>query len=64
MWEAWRLLEEKFVPASTTETFTTKDHVWGIIKGLASSYDDPYTVFFPPEESRQFEEDIESYTFV
>jgi len=59
VWRAWQLLDEKFVPASTTKTFTTQEHVWGMIEGLANSYDDPYTTFFPPDEARQFEEDIE-----
>jgi carboxyl-terminal processing protease len=58
VWEAWKILEEKFVPATTTELTSNQDHVWGIIEGLASSYDDPYTVFFSPEQSKQFEEEI------
>jgi carboxyl-terminal processing protease len=34
------------------------DKVWGAIEGLAASYGDPYTVFFPPVESKVFEEEI------
>ena len=58
VWKAWGLLEERFVPATTTKTITSQDHVWGIIEGLARSYDDPYTVFLPPLQSQSFEEDI------
>lgn len=58
VWEAWKILEEKFVPATTTEIASNQDHVWGIIEGLAASYNDPYTVFFSPEQSKQFEEEI------
>jgi carboxyl-terminal processing protease len=58
-WSAWQILDEKFAPASSTAPLATSDKkVWGAIQGLASSYGDPYTVFFPPEESKMFEEDI------
>jgi carboxyl-terminal processing protease len=58
-WKAWSLLEEKHVPASTTaKTVNEQEKVWGAIKGLASSLGDPYTVFFPPVESKLFESDI------
>ena len=59
VWKAWQLLEEKFVAASTTKQYTVQDHVWGLVEGLAASYNDPYTNFFPPEEAKQFEEEIE-----
>lgn len=58
LWKAWYLLNEKFVPASTTEPITDQEKVWGMIQGLASSYGDPYTTFFPPEESQKFAEEI------
>ncbi len=54
-WKAWHLLEDKFVSAAST---TAEQRVWGSIEGLAASYGDPYTVFFPPVESKMFEEDI------
>ena len=58
-WKAWGLLDEKFAPASsTTKTVGNQDKIWGAIQGLASSYGDPYTVFFPPVESKSFEEEI------
>jgi len=58
-WKAWNTINEKYVPASTTaETVTTQDKVYGAIEGLASSLGDPYTVFFPPVESKLFESDI------
>ncbi len=58
-WKAWKILEEKFTPASTTsESISGQERIWGAIAGLASSYDDPYTVFFPPVESKAFEEEI------
>ncbi len=58
-WKAWQILDNKFAPASTT-TFavSNKDKLWGAIEGLAGSYNDPYTVFFPPVEAKNFEEEI------
>ena len=55
-WDAWSLLNQKFV-ASATST-TEQEKVWGAISGLAASLKDPYTVFFPPEESKLFESEI------
>lgn len=37
---------------------TSQEKVWGMIEGLASSLGDPYTVFFPPSESKNFNDDI------
>jgi len=58
-WKAWNLINEKYVPASTTaKTVNGEEKVWGAIEGLADSLGDPYTVFFPPVESEMFESDI------
>lgn len=58
-WKAWATLEDRFVPASSsTPKISSKDKLWGAIEGLASSYGDPYTVFFPPAESKVFGEEI------
>ncbi len=54
-WRAWKILDDKYVSAAST---TPQDKIWGSIKGLASSYGDPYTVFFPPVEAKMFQEDI------
>jgi carboxyl-terminal processing protease len=58
VWTAWQLLEEKFTPATTSALVTKEDNVWGIIEGLAESYNDPYTIFLPPSESKNFAEEI------
>jgi carboxyl-terminal processing protease len=57
-WQVWNLLNEKFVAASSTEPVSAEDRVFGAIQGLVGSYGDPYTVFFPPVDAQQFEEDI------
>ncbi len=54
-WKAWTILDQKFVTASST---TAENKLYGAIQGLASSYGDPYTVFFPPAEAKMFYEDI------
>lgn len=66
VWKAWRVLDDKFVPAavaSTTPLATTteernQDRVWGMISGMAASLNDPYTFFLPPQENQQFAEDM------
>ena len=61
-WEAWGILENKFVSSTDKEEdeeLTSQDKVYGAIRGLAASYKDPYTVFFPPEENELFESDIQ-----
>ena len=58
LWEVWRLLEEKFVTASSTEIISEEERVRGAISGLVSTYGDPYTVFLPPSEAQRFGEDI------
>jgi carboxyl-terminal processing protease len=59
VWRAWELLDEKFVPATTTSRKSDQDKVWGLISGLALSYEDPYTTFLPPQQSKSFEQDIQ-----
>jgi len=67
-WETWKTLDEKFVKEKEKdengeeiegEEMTAQDKVWGAIQGLASSFEDPYTIFLPPSESEMFEDDIE-----
>lgn len=54
-WKVWDIISEKYVAATTTDT---QARIWGAISGLAASQNDPYTVFFPPEESKTFKSDI------
>lgn len=57
-WKAWNILDTNFVGASSTDKNTDQNKVWGAIAGLAASYGDPYTTFFPPEDLKTFEDDI------
>ena len=54
-WKTWNILKEKSINAKDT---TDQERVWGSIQGLASSFGDPYTVFFPPEENKLFNDTI------
>ena len=54
-WKAWSVLEQKDVNAAST---TVSDRIWGAISGLTASYGDPYTVFFPPQQAKMFEQNI------
>ena len=58
MWKAWAILDQKIAPskASSTKVVTEQDKVWGAIQGLAASFGDPYTTFFPPQEAKAFAE--------
>ena len=57
-WQVWELLEEHYVAASSTNTVSSEDRIQGAIDGLVDTYDDPYTVYLPPEETSLFEEDV------
>jgi carboxyl-terminal processing protease len=58
-WKTWNILNEKFVSASSTASISDQDKLYGAISGLVASMDDPYTVFFSPEEKAKFDESIE-----
>ncbi|MBC8464860.1 MAG: S41 family peptidase [Parcubacteria group bacterium] len=53
-WKAWNLIKEHY----GGEIPNPQERVWGAISGMVASVGDPYTVFFPPQESEKFEEDI------
>ncbi len=54
-WKSWRAIEEKYV---SSDGIDREKMLWGSIEGLAASLGDPYTVFFPPVESKAFEDEI------
>ncbi len=58
-WKAWSLIDEKYVPTATsTEKTDDQTRVYGAIEGMVASLGDPYTVFFPPAETKSFNEEI------
>lgn len=56
-WKAWNIINEKSPDAAK---LTDQDRVWGAVKGLVGSLNDPYSTFFPPEEAKQFAETIDN----
>ncbi len=58
-WKVWNTLNARFVQThgSTTDP-SSKEKLWGAIAGLTASYGDPYTVFFPPAQAKEFQENI------
>ncbi|MDI6592102.1 MAG: S41 family peptidase [Patescibacteria group bacterium] len=54
-WEAYHKLQEKFVDK---EKLDIQKIIYGAIKGMVKSLEDPYTIFLPPEETKRFIEDV------
>ncbi|MEK7123475.1 MAG: PDZ domain-containing protein, partial [Patescibacteria group bacterium] len=54
-WDTWHELEKSFIGRKNIDR---QKMVYGAISGLVNSLEDPYTVFMPPDEARQFEEDV------
>lgn len=55
-WKVWNIIEEKHLAAGNVTS--VQDRVYGAINGLVKSLDDPYSMFFTPEELREFEDSI------
>lgn len=53
-WEAWDILHNSFIGELKDE-----DLFYGSIAGMVRAAGDPYTVFAPPADTKQFEETIE-----
>jgi carboxyl-terminal processing protease len=54
-WKVWKLLDEKYPQAKDR---SNQERVWGAIHGLVASMKDPYTVYFPPTESKIFNDEV------
>lgn len=58
-WEAWHALQDNYVITHASSTMpSVQDRIYGAIQGLAASYGDPYTVFFPPTQAKAFSDNI------
>ncbi len=53
-WEAWHILERSFLG----EDPPVKERVYGAIRGLVDSYDDPYTFFVEPQPRQREREEL------
>lgn len=54
-WEAWQKLKDNHVKGAEIKD---QDFLYGAIAGITGALKDPNTVFFPPEDSKKFEEDV------
>jgi len=54
-WEAWDKLSQKYINFSQAEE---KEMIYGAISGMTKSLGDPYTVFFSPNETKNFLEEV------
>jgi len=54
-WKVWTLIDQKSPEASKV---SSQDRVYGAIKGLVESLGDPYSVYFPPQDSKDFHDTI------
>ncbi len=58
-WQAWNLLNTNFVETHASSSIPSdQQKEYGAIAGLAASYGDPYTVFFPPADAQVFNQDV------
>lgn len=55
-WTVWKELLNKYYKEDHLDE---QKMIYGAIKGLSSSMDDPYTVFMDPDESKEFNESLE-----
>lgn len=54
-WDSWRIVQESY---AKRESLNVQNMVYGAISGMVKSLDDPYTVFFNPEDAKKFKDDV------
>lgn len=54
-WDTWNSLHNKYVDRNTLDT---QKLIYGAVQGMVNSIGDPYTVFFEPQQSKKFQEEI------
>ncbi len=54
-WEAWDKVQQKFIDKKKIDS---KKMLYGAIRGMLASLDDPYTFFLTPEENKQSKDDL------
>ena len=56
-WSIWNIMQTQYPFKANTPA--NQDKVYGAIAGMVSSYKDPYTEFFPPQESKLFNAQVQ-----
>ncbi len=54
-WETWHKIQEGYIKADDIDV---QELIYGAISGMVESLGDPHTIFFTPEETKTFLEDI------
>lgn len=54
-WDVWSRIQEKYVDR---KEINPQKQVWGAISGMVKALGDPHTVFMPPQDTKQFQEDL------
>jgi len=57
-WKAWNVVDEKYIVSTSTNAVSNQERIWGAIRGMVRSLNDPYTEFLPPKENANFETTI------
>lgn len=55
LWDVWRRLENKYVDRGKIDR---QKLIYGAAEGIVRALGDPYSVFLPPDEAKQFEQDV------
>jgi len=55
-WQAWDLLKSNHIKGAELKD---QDLIYGAVEGMVNSAGDPHTVFFKPDDSQKFVEDIQ-----
>jgi carboxyl-terminal processing protease len=55
-WRVWRMLDADYVDETALDR---QMMVYGAIKGMVSALEDPYTVYMTPEETKEFDQNLE-----
>ncbi len=54
-WKVWAMLEQYYIDSDKLDA---QDMVYGAIKGMTDSLEDPYTVYLSPKENQRHNEDL------
>ncbi|MDH5596787.1 MAG: S41 family peptidase [Candidatus Peregrinibacteria bacterium] len=57
-WDAWSILSANYVDP---HALVTQEMVYGAIKGMVRSVDDPYTTFMTPKENKEFQDSLQGH---
>lgn len=55
-WQVWQKIKDEHIKG---DKIADQDMLYGAMKGLVDSLGDPNTMFFKPDDSKKFEEDVE-----